>query len=143
MITYEPGMDQNATLFCKKMQFLFVAHALKTTWPTLVPLNIMEVVRVDKTNWNTAFATLSDSDEARHELDTEPVATDIQSDSLGNDIVMSDTTAMISDRPTARKGRKTKIVAEIVTTQLRRSDWANKYNGFKAPSLAETRTTQS
>ena len=67
MITYKPGMDQNATLFCKKLQFSFVAHALKTTWPILVPLLLQ-----------------------------------IQSDSLG--IVMSDTTAMISDRPTARKG---------------------------------------
>lgn len=42
-----------------------------------------------------------------------------------------------------RKDRKKKMLTQVDSTQLRRSTHANKYEGFKAPSLAERRVQKS
>ena len=51
-------------------------------------------------------------------------------------------TSVVTQAPTA-KGRKTRAIPEIDVTQLRRSERATRYNGFKAPSIIEARVVKS
>lgn len=51
--------------------------------------------------------------------------------------------APASSGPLVTRGRRTKALAPVITTEVRRSSRTNKYNGFRVPSLADTSPTSS
>lgn len=164
MLTYSPEPSQQMFEFCKNLQYTFIVHTIKASLCPVLHQFAPTVVRVEKRTWDTAFAPLISMIETAHTpghvseiMDTSAVilrntATDdemrpVHEENIEGAVQGLETT----DQETAsyvtvnqeHKDRKKKVPMEIDTTLLRRSTRANKYDGFKAPSMAEGRVQKS
>lgn len=132
----------DALTFYKNLQYTFVAHLLKIYYAPLVQGTSIPTFRVDKRTWEEAFAPLMVSNqEVNTQLDE--VAALLDDHMMEADTYQPETTEIVTLPAAARKEKKKKAGPEIDPATLRRSTRANKYDGFKAPSMAEGKIIKS
>lgn len=143
MILNGKAQEIDAQMFCKQLQYTFVAGLLKKFYSPIIGGASPQGVNVDKMSWEVAFAPLvitMDTDQGNQSR--EHGQTDWEAE------MMTEEAAHIAPATcnmglSARKEKKKKAAVEVDPSNLRRSTRANKYDRFKAPSMAEGRAYKS